>query len=365
LADPWWRKNLRDNGNNGGPINPDSDGVDLNRNFDWRWTVGGSTDPTSLFYRGPFPASESEVQALVNLATRRKYVVGITYHSHGHVVVYPWEYDGQYTPDDATLTDIAQNLGTEIGEYTWTRSYGQNISSDWFYGQPGMYDFSVETALSFFPPAESIPIETQKNFKGIRYLLNRTFYSGVTGHVRDTLTLQPLEATVEVLSLPGDSIVPRTSDSIYGRFYRLLQNGNYAMRFSKPDYTPKIISNIPVTSDSLTKIEVLLAASPGVMSEGAAEYPISSFDVWPNPFRNYTNIRWLNGDRGQKCDVRIFDITGRLVKDFSEQISVVGHQSSVSWDGKDHSNRQLPSGVYFVKFQVGDHTTLEKLLLIR
>ena len=49
-----WRKNLRDN-NGDGQIEP-GDGVDLNRNFAYKWgydNEGSSPDPTSETYRGP------------------------------------------------------------------------------------------------------------------------------------------------------------------------------------------------------------------------------------------------------------------------------------------------------------------------
>lgn len=363
LIYPWWRKNLRDNGNNGGPINPDSDGVDLNRNYDWRWAVGGSSDPASWVYRGPSPASEREIQALVDLSTQRRFVVGISYHSYGYIVLFPWEYQGQFTPDMETLNEIAQNIGIEIGDYGAGLLGGSNMSSVWFYGQLGMYDFLIETAQSFIPPAESIAIETEKNFRGAVYLLNRSFYSGITGHVRDTLTLQPLQATVEVIGLTGDSIVPRNSDSLFGRFYRLLQNGTYTMRFSKPGYTAKIVSNISVVSDSLTKIEVLLAEATGVENEGIVERLKSSFGVLPNPFSKLTSISFSNVQRVKSIEMRIYDATGRLVRQWD--YPTMRLSDHVSWNGTDDSGKKLSSGVYFIKFKAGDHTAIEKLLLIK
>jgi hypothetical protein len=44
LTNPWWRKNLRDNNLNGA-IDPDYDGVDLNRNYGWGWSTGGTNNP--------------------------------------------------------------------------------------------------------------------------------------------------------------------------------------------------------------------------------------------------------------------------------------------------------------------------------
>jgi protein MpaA len=57
-------------------------GVDLNRNFPYRWQ--SSSDPT--FDSGPRPASEPETRAAIRLITRIHPVVTITYHQHMNLV---------------------------------------------------------------------------------------------------------------------------------------------------------------------------------------------------------------------------------------------------------------------------------------
>ncbi len=359
LSSPWWRKNLRDNANNGGPIDPNYDGVDLNRNYDWRWAEGGSSSPSSWVYRGPSPTSESEIQALVSLSTERKFVVGLSYHSFGYDVLFPWSYGGQYTPDLTALFEIAQNLAWEIGNYSVGPLEGTNMSSVWFYGALGMYDFLIETAYSFIPPAESIIVETEKNFRGLKYLLNRSFYSGITGHVRDSLTLQPLEATIEVIGLTGDSIVPRTSDSLFGRFYRLLQNWTYEMRFSRPGYTTKTISNISVVSDSLTYIEVLLAQVPGVESGDMTQHLDAHSGAVPNPFRGHCIIN-IGSSGDNPARLSIYDTAGRLVRSLA-----YGAEGTYLWDGKDEIGRRVEPGVYFYRVENKGGYVLGKLVMVR
>ncbi len=359
LTSPWWRKNLRDNANNGGPIDPNYDGVDLNRNYDWRWAVGGSPSPSSWVYRGPYAVSESEVQALVSLSTERKFVVGISYHTYGYVVLFPSFYDGQYTPDLTSLFEIAQNMCWEIGDYSAGALDGTNMSPVWLYGALGMYDFLIETSQSFIPPAESIIIETEKNFRGLKYLLNRSFYSGITGRVLDSLTLQPLEATIEVIGLTGDSIVPRTSDSLFGRFYRLLQNRTYEMRFSKPGYTAKTISNIPVVSDSLTYIEVLLAQIPGVESGDMVQYFDVHSSALPNPFRGHCIIN-VGSIGANPCRLSIYDTAGRHVRSLAR-----GQEGSYLWDGKDEVGRRVEPGVYFYRVENNGGCVLGKVVMVK
>lgn len=87
--------------------------------------------------------------------------------------------------------------------------------------------------------------------------------------------------------------------------------------------------------------------------------------ITPNLFREKVDIRWHIPGDSKIISLEIFDISGRPVKDFSEQTSRIGRQSALSWDGKDGLGHVLPGGVYFLKFQVGDYSTTEKVLLIR
>lgn len=241
---------------------------------------------------------------------------------------------------------------------------GYNMSAVWFYGHTGAYDFLIETALSFIPHPDTIPIECEKNFAGMRYLFNRTFYSGITGHVRDSITLQPLEATIEVIGLSGDTITPRTSDSLFGRFYRLLTDGDYSMRFYRPGYVTKTISNIPVTSDSLTKLDVLLVPTMATEEIKIAELGTAGFQARPNPFTQAANISYAITDAGN-VTLEIYDISGKLVRDLSGQASINGRQLTVRWDGTDDMGRNLPGGIYFCCLQTEAGSHFGKLIMVR
>ncbi|WP_067822522.1 M14 family metallopeptidase [Actinomadura kijaniata] len=84
-----WRKNVRDN-NGDGQITS-ADGVDLNRNFPYKWgydNEGSSPQPTSQTYRGPGPASEPETRAQINLYKRLKPKYLINWHSAAQLLLY-------------------------------------------------------------------------------------------------------------------------------------------------------------------------------------------------------------------------------------------------------------------------------------
>jgi len=94
-----WRKNARDN-NNDGQITI-GDGVDPNRNFDEHWgydNEGSSPETTSETYRGPSAASEPETVALQNLINKVKPRFQSNLHSFGEWLLYPqgWQVG---TPD--------------------------------------------------------------------------------------------------------------------------------------------------------------------------------------------------------------------------------------------------------------------------
>lgn len=84
-----WRKNLRDNNGNG-QVDP-NEGVDLNRNFAYRWgydNEGSSPDATSATYRGPSALSEPENKALEALVKRVKPAFFVNYHSAASLLLY-------------------------------------------------------------------------------------------------------------------------------------------------------------------------------------------------------------------------------------------------------------------------------------
>jgi photosystem II stability/assembly factor-like uncharacterized protein len=88
------------------------------------------------------------------------------------------------------------------------------------------------------------------------------------------------------------------------------------------------------------------------------------FDISPTITSRSFNIR-LQGMAGKKVTLKIYDATGRLVKDFSPLLSDIGYRSSVIWDAKDGYNRKLSSGVYFVRLETEDHKITKKAILLR
>ncbi len=303
---PYWRKNQRDNNNNG-RFDKNYDGVDLNRNFDWRWTEDGDTVPSSIVYRGPYAGSEPEVQAWCSLSRRELPVFGIGYHSYGDVVIYPWRYEGQATPDEDVLLSTAQAMAQRSG-YTVEPSTGTNTSAPWNYARVGVLDFMVETyADEFIPPAAQIPVVCAANFNADTFLLNRMFYGAVWGHTRDAVSDSPVVAQVQVLGRVDTTLDPRVSDSTFGRYWRALQPGVYSLRFSAAGYQTLTKTGLRVSAESLTRYEARLQPLTGIADGRGAG--VRTVAVAPNPFTGSTGAPGAG-----PAELLLYDAGGRLVE---------------------------------------------------
>ncbi|MFH0778614.1 MAG: S8 family serine peptidase [Candidatus Eisenbacteria bacterium] len=86
----------------------------------------------------------------------------------------------------------------------------------------------------------------------------------------------------------------------------------------------------------------------------------------PNPFNpvTYISIRFLRHESKRPPTARIFDVTGRCVKDFGT-LRPAGGEVNLTWDGRDTLGRQLSSGVYVLIVDADTELQARKLLLLR
>ncbi len=148
-----WRKNLRDNDGDGQITN--ADGVDLNRNYDINWGYddeGSSSQPSSLTYRGPAPASEPEVQAHQALIDRLKFKFLVTYHSYGPLLLYAYGWQIQTPTADDPL--FVAYTGTDANPAV--AGFDPGVGADLYItnGTTDDYSYAKTGALSWTPELE-------------------------------------------------------------------------------------------------------------------------------------------------------------------------------------------------------------------
>lgn len=194
------RKNLRDNKDG-------SVGVDLNRNYDFRWCQGGaSRDTESDTYCGPSAFSEPETQAVRDFVRSRKDNVKIllSYHTFSELILYPWggaDEDIPNAKDLATYKAMAGEMGKMTG-YRPQKSSDLYVATgdttDWSYGELGIFSFTFELTPKsmwsggFYPGAKAIAPTVAANIRPALYLIDLADDPHrASGRAPDALTAVP------------------------------------------------------------------------------------------------------------------------------------------------------------------------------
>ena len=145
-------------------------GVDLNRNFDFKWGEAGSTtDECSNVYRGLSAASEPETQAIQTYMARLfpdargpgdgqaassgTSGVVLDIHSHGRLILWPWGHVHDPAPNGTALQTLGRKLAYFNG-YTPLQAIGfyptSGTTEDYGYGVLGRASFTYELGTTFF-----------------------------------------------------------------------------------------------------------------------------------------------------------------------------------------------------------------------
>ena len=291
-ADLWWRKNIRDNNENGSINFGGGDGVDPNRNYEWNWGGEGSSGNTnSETYRGPSAFSEPEIQAMEAMLASHHFVTGITYHSYSELVLFPFGYaNNLQAPDYGALQELANEMAFTIpaaggGYYdpipSWQLYPASGTTDDYAYGEHGVFSFTIELGTQFIPPASQIEGICEDNLEAALILLRRSNYKTLTGHITDSETGDPVVAEIYIdgIDNTGEFRKPYESDLYFGRYYRLLQDGTYDVTFSAPGYESITINDIGISLFQQTVLDVelvpvLMVPVTGLVTDGYTGDPI-------------------------------------------------------------------------------------------
>ncbi len=129
-----WRKNRNNNGDG-------TFGVDINRNYSYMWgydNSGSSPNTNEETYRGVSPMSEPETRNIRQFCAENEFQIALNYHSYGNLLIYPWGYTTEVSPDNELMTDFAR-LMTARNNYLYgpggpTLYPTNGDSNDWMYG---------------------------------------------------------------------------------------------------------------------------------------------------------------------------------------------------------------------------------------
>ena len=175
----WQRKNMRKNSDG-------SVGVDLNRNYGYKWGGGGaSTSPGDDTYRGASAFSEPESRAVRDFVEAHPNLkILLSYHTFSELILYPWGHTNDPISEGRALKayqSMAQKMAEMTG-YTPEQSSDLYIASgdttDWSWGAKKIFSFTFELtprsmwAGGFYPGAGVIDSTFQKNIAPALYLID-------------------------------------------------------------------------------------------------------------------------------------------------------------------------------------------------
>ena len=217
-----WRKNA----NNNHCPNSNNRGVDLNRNYPYKWAIGGSSSACSEVFYGPSESSEPEITAQMDYL-RSIYAdnrgtgandaapddtagIFVDIHSFSQLVLWPWGYTNNVTPNDNQL----QALGKRTALFNQYRPQPVNDlvitgggSIDAVYGELGVAALAFELGTSFFQDCASFENQIlPDNLNALLYL----------ARVTQAPYSQPLGPDIEELFIIPNVITATTQVRISG-----------------------------------------------------------------------------------------------------------------------------------------------------
>ena len=83
----------------------------------------------------------------------------------------------------------------------------------------------------------------------------------------------------------------------------------------------------------------------------------------PNPFTTSTQVGYTLPEAG-RLRLAVYDVTGRQVAMLADGVERAGHYE-VTWNGRASGGKQLPAGVYFLRFEFAGAIETQKIVLSR
>ncbi len=171
-------------------------GVNLNRNFGYKWylkfllpfyyfNAGNDLRDSEGNYGGIKPFSENETKAIKNFVETHNISISVSYHTYYPFIAYPWTYSNLPTKDEDLFFSIGENI-SKINEYPnygkrnwpfyWRLIGGYTGSSeDWLYGEHNILAFLIELGKAHAPKDPETIINMCRNHTGVNlYVCERS-----------------------------------------------------------------------------------------------------------------------------------------------------------------------------------------------
>ncbi len=186
------------------------------------------------------------------------------------------------------------------------------------------------------------------------------FGYGSTGGLDDRFDF--ILVSANVLTDDGVKILPDTYTAFGNDGNHLNNSINRMPNQAVPD---SIAQSLYLASDHLPVFaDFVFGTTVSVAEENNA--PPAAFGLmqnYPNPFNSETEIAF-SLPAPAVVHLSIFDLAGRLIKQFSAEYTVPGNYTYI-WNGKNDAGANPASGIYILTLQTGRCRQSRKMLLVR
>ena len=264
--------------------------------------------------------------------------------------------------------------GLPAGDY-----YVQSYST---YAMPEWYNNVTDPSLATLVRVEDIsPVE------GINFTLSQMLYwrsaedsrnkgfdangTTINGKVTDADGNPVAGVVVYLLNEAGQPMSSANTNPDGSYAINGAAPGSYYIQASKVGFITAYNGNAGSLGDAQPLIlgngvtEINIALTTGVEPPRPDNLPkaLSLYPNYPNPFNPETRIRFGVPESG-RVRVAVYDLSGRLIRSLWDGPATAGFHS-VTWDARDASGMQVPSGVYFYRVEGAREARTGKMVYLR
>ena len=316
-------------GNNtvNGARRENANGVDMNRNY---------ADPHS----GPHPdgqSYQSETEWFMQFAEDIPFVMGANYHGGAEVMNYPWDNSHTLHADDAWYQLISHEYAdlTHLVNSNYMIDFNNGITNgaQWYMIGGGRQDYmngyaqcrelTIECSNTKLPNPNQLPNFWNYNKNSLFAFMNQCLY-GIHGTVTDSITGEPLEATITV-SGHDDPYSVVESHLPVGDFHRPIKGGTYTLIISKDGYCPK---SVDVTVDDYETVNLDIQLVPGecLLADFSASRTYvphgGNVNFTDQSYGDVTSWHWTFESIGTSTQQNPMNISYNVIGDFDVTLTV-------------------------------------------
>jgi len=335
------------------PTRFNANGYDLNRNF---------PDPET-----PNTIKQKETLDMIKFMREHRFVLSANFHSGSEVVNYPWDSRSRLHADDDWFYSISRKYADTVHFYS-VPGYMTDLINGvtngyaWYSINGGRQDFityelqgrevTVELDDEYITPTSQLNSLWQYNWRSLLGYIENALY-GIHGFVCEVKTGKPVPARIFISDHDKDSSHVY-SDTLTGRFTRLLVPGTWNLTITAKGYVERQINDVDVIENEATELNIELVPFINPIDTVDTQVPV----LYPNPAKDYLNIVLPERQIGT-VNIRIYNTQGIKLRDYIEETLE---------DSPLHIDiRSLPGGVYLliIRNTVTNITDKSRFVVVR